>query len=229
MTSHHINFAVQSSFIIYFYVKRAGTFKSDHRHPIHDGAVVSLYFVKRIIRNICSIIALVGAAAAYIYLNLGLFSSGYYERGIIGNSLNFDYLDVFFCNGIIVLFLALLFGHYLTVRNAKKKNIPIWDNTTKLLLINLFIPLATGGIFVLILVYHQLIYLVAPAYTYLLRYGSVERQQIYFKDVRYLGIFEIILGLLSSIYIGYGLLFWAMGFGLLHIIYGTVMYYKYER
>jgi hypothetical protein len=175
------------------------------------------------------IIALVGAAAAFIYLNLGLFSSGYYERGVIGNSLNFDYLMFFFFDGIIVLFLALLFGTIFTVRNAKKKNIPIWDNTTKLLLINLFIPLAAGGFFVLILVHHQLISLVAPATLIFYGMALLNASKYTFKDVRYLGIFEIILGLLSSIYIGYGLLFWAMGFGILHIIYGTVMYYKYER
>jgi len=175
------------------------------------------------------IIALAGATAAYIYLNLGLFSSGYYERGIIENSLNYNYLLFFFCDGIIVLFLALLFGAIFTIRNAKKKNIPIWGNTTKLLLINLFIPLVAGGIFVLILVYHQLIYLVAPATLIFYGMALLNASKYTFKDVQYLGIFEIILGLLSSLYIGYGLLFWAMGFGILHIIYGTVMYYKYER
>jgi hypothetical protein len=44
-----------------------------------------------------------------------------------------------------------------------------------------------------------------------------------------LGICEIGLGLIASIYMGYGLLFWAVGFGVLHIIYGIVMYMKYER
>ncbi|MES2397617.1 MAG: hypothetical protein V4549_16525 [Bacteroidota bacterium] len=49
------------------------------------------------------------------------------------------------------------------------------------------------------------------------------------NDIRYLGICEIVLGLIASLYIGYGLLFWAAGFGVLHIVYGAVMYYKYER
>ena len=47
--------------------------------------------------------------------------------------------------------------------------------------------------------------------------------------VRYLGLSEIALGLISCFFIGYGLLFWALGFGVLHIVYGALMYNKYER
>jgi hypothetical protein len=43
-----------------------------------------------------------------------------------------------------------------------------------------------------------------------------------------LGITEIILGLMSSWLIGYGLLFWAVGFGVMHIFYGLMMYFRYE-
>ena len=45
---------------------------------------------------------------------------------------------------------------------------------------------------------------------------------------KYLGISEIILGLLATYFIGYGMLFWAIGFGGLHIVYGILMYFKYE-
>lgn len=97
------------------------------------------------------------------------------------------------------------------------------------MLINLFIPLTAGGIFCLILLYHQIIYLIAPAT--LLFYGlallNASKYTIY--EIRYLGISEIVLGLVSAILIGYGLLFWAIGFGILHIIYGVVMYLRYER
>ncbi len=41
--------------------------------------------------------------------------------------------------------------------------------------------------------------------------------------------FVIILGLIAMFYIGYGLYFWAIGFGILHIVYGLYIYYKYER
>jgi hypothetical protein len=48
-------------------------------------------------------------------------------------------------------------------------------------------------------------------------------------DIRYLGITEIILGILNIFFLRRGLYFWALGFGVLHIIYGLVMWWKYER
>jgi hypothetical protein len=50
-----------------------------------------------------------------------------------------------------------------------------------------------------------------------------------FDEIRYLGFTEIALGLISALYPGYGLIFWTIGFGLLHIIYGTIMYNKYDK
>jgi hypothetical protein len=47
-------------------------------------------------------------------------------------------------------------------------------------------------------------------------------------EVRVLGISEVILGLMASWLVGYGLLFWAVGFGVLHIFYGLMMYFRYE-
>jgi uncharacterized membrane protein HdeD (DUF308 family) len=49
------------------------------------------------------------------------------------------------------------------------------------------------------------------------------------RDVFYLGICEIVLGVLSMFLTGFTLLFWALGFGILHILYGTIMYFKYDK
>jgi hypothetical protein len=49
------------------------------------------------------------------------------------------------------------------------------------------------------------------------------------SDIRYLGFSEIVLGLAATQFIGYGLYFWAVGFGVLHIIYGFIMWWKNER
>jgi len=49
------------------------------------------------------------------------------------------------------------------------------------------------------------------------------------SEIHYLGLTEIVLGILAGIFINCGLLFWTLGFGLMHIVYGTVMYYRHER
>lgn len=129
----------------------------------------------------------------------------------------------------VVLVASVTFGVVFTVRNSKKKGVKIWDATAKRLLINLLIPLVTGGLFCLILLYHGLVGLVAPVSLIFYGLGLINASKYTLNDIRYLGFCEIILGLAASVYIGYGLYFWAAGFGVLHIVYGTVMYFKYER
>jgi hypothetical protein len=175
------------------------------------------------------IFALIGALVAYYYMDIGFMNDRYYELAIIDKRLNVNFLLFFFADAMIVLFLALSVGFYFTYRNAKKRKNPVWSPATKRLAINLLIPLVAGGLFCLALVYNHLVYLVAP--TTLVFYGValINGSKYTLNDVRYLGISEIVLGLIGCIWVGYGLIFWAAGFGLLHIIYGSVMYYKYEK
>jgi hypothetical protein len=50
-----------------------------------------------------------------------------------------------------------------------------------------------------------------------------------YEEVKSFGLIEIGLGLISSYFVAYGLAFWALGFGVIHIIYGVYMHYTYER
>jgi hypothetical protein len=73
------------------------------------------------------------------------------------------------------------------------------------------------------------IFLIAP--TCLLFYGLalINASRYTLGEIRYLGCCELILGIISLWVPGYGLIFWAAGFGVLHIIYGIIMWWKYER
>jgi predicted lysophospholipase L1 biosynthesis ABC-type transport system permease subunit len=176
--------------------------------------------------GVCAgIFALCGAAAAYVKLNS--FDSGNYRT--LGRDELMDTILYLLLDATIVLLLSVTTGIVLTVRNSKKKGVKIWDATAKRLLINLMIPLITGGLFCLIMLYHGIIGLVAPATLLFYGLALINASKYTLNDVRYLGICEIILGLIASVYVHNGLLFWAIGFGVLHIIYGTVMYLKYER
>lgn len=130
--------------------------------------------------------------------------------------------------GCITLIVALLFGCYFTVQKSKKLGLKIWTQTTYKILQQLAIPLVVGGIFVLALLEHSLHGLVAG--TTLIFYGlaliSVEKYT--YSDIKYLGVFEVVLGCISLFWIGKGLLFWTFGFGILHIIYGIILYKKYK-
>jgi hypothetical protein len=130
---------------------------------------------------------------------------------------------------LAVLAAALAAGTFFTWRKAKQNNLPIWDLTARKVLINTAIPLAAGGAFIAGLLFNHLETLVAP--TCLVFYGLaiINASKYTLPDVRYLGICETILGIVNLFYLRKGLYFWAVGFGVLHIIYGALMWWKYER
>lgn len=179
---------------------------------------------------IVGIFALGAIAVAYLLLSISPLEPGYYsliqqESAVTGFSL-FDLLAADFG---FVLLLSLLTGIYLSIRKARKQNLPVWDATAKRMLLNLFIPLVTGGIYCLILLYQGQPALVLPAT--LLFYGMalLHASKYTLNDIRYLGVLEVALGLVASFFTDYGLLFWALGFGILHIVYGIRIYFKYEQ
>lgn len=181
--------------------------------------------------GVCAgVFALAGAFAAYLYLDNNVNTSDYYDYAVNHDGeANRDLLQFFVIDALLVLIASLAAGFLLTLRSARKKGQPMWDATAKRMIINLMIPLATGGIFCLILMQHRLVGLVAPATLLFYGLALLNASKYTLDDIRYLGICEIILGLLGSVYLGYGMIFWAIGFGVLHIVYGIVLYNKYER
>ncbi|KYG01486.1 hypothetical protein BE21_56505 [Sorangium cellulosum] len=169
--------------------------------------------------------ALAGAFAAFRYLD---------ARGIISSdnrayTITTDDLIFFGADAAIVLILAIATGVFLTTRKAKQDGNSIFDASAKKLIINLCIPLFTGGLFCLALVLHGPAFYIAPAMLIFYGLSLINASKYTLSDVRFLGIAEVALGIISAFIIGYGLIFWAIGFGVLHIIYGTYMYFKYER
>lgn len=171
------------------------------------------------------IYALIGAYVAWklAYTSETLVYDQLIVRDVRGN-LTWLILDA-----AAVLLLAIITGVYLTRQKAKKQGVKTWDETAQRLLINLLIPLATGGILVVIFYYQGLIGLIAPTTLIFYGLGLINASHYTYRDVRFLGISEVVLGLVASAVIGYGLLIWAIGFGVLHIIYGAMMYFKYEK
>jgi hypothetical protein len=134
---------------------------------------------------------------------------------------------------VLTAFLVLLFSiitaAILTVSKAKKQGEKIWNSTSKRVLVNFLIPLVTGGVFGLLLLRNGYYGLIAPVTLLFYGLACVNASKYTLRDVRYLGITIIILGLIATEFSGYALEFWALGFGVCHILYGSIMYFKYDR
>lgn len=172
--------------------------------------------------------AIIGAIVAYLYLSsIGTAYSDFatsFPRHTLWNDLVFLILDA-----LAVAFLSIACGLYFTIKQSKKQGTKIWDSTSKRLLVNLMIPLTAGGIFCLALLYWGLFGLVAPSTLIFYGFACFNAGKYTHDEVRYLGVSEILLGLIGVFLIGYGFELWILGFGILHILYGIIMYIKYDK
>ncbi|MBC2839736.1 hypothetical protein [Robiginitalea sp. SC105] len=128
-----------------------------------------------------------------------------------------------------VLGLALLTALLLSRQKARKTGEKIWSASTRRLLENFFIPLLAGGLFCLALLQYGFVALIGPATLVFYGLACLNAGKYTLGDIRYLGLTCIVLGLFATQFPGYALIFWALGFGLCHILYGGIMYYKYEK
>lgn len=175
---------------------------------------------------LAGIYALLGAYTVYTKFNFRPDTIFYRAMDLETLSSN---LPKVFLLGLIILILSLITAIFLSWKKAHKKGEKIWNVTSKRLLIHMSVPLVTGGVLVLILISKGLLGLIAPLT--LLFYGLAlyNAGKFTIDEVKFLGVVQIGLGLMGSYYVEYGLLFWAVGFGLVHIVYGVYMYFRYER
>lgn len=167
--------------------------------------------------------ALGGAYAAYqtVYAGQDYLS---YRHAIITRESLMTLLII----ALVTLALSIGAGIFFTSRETRKQNEKVWDHQTRRLLTNLAIPLVTGGIVCLILLLKGFVGIIAPLTLIFYGLALVNASKYTLNEVRSLGIIEILLGVISLQFIGYGLFAWAVGFGVLHIVYGTMMQLKYK-
>jgi hypothetical protein len=173
------------------------------------------------------ITAIAGALVAYFFiLGSGTIHYEDYLRNISIQETHVVRWQLM-ADAAVVLVLSVLFSLYFSMKKAKRDGKNILTPISKRLLINFLIPLAAGGVFVIVLLLRNYIDLIVPAFLIFYGLSLVNAGKFTFGEIFYLGILEIITGLLSAFIPGWGLLFWIFGFGILHIIYGLAMHRKY--
>lgn len=179
---------------------------------------------------IAGVAATAGVVAAYFFLDIPFSEPAYYRLFTGADGLpDLAVIKFLLLDAAMVLTIALLAAGILATRKAKQQNQQVWDGIAKRMVINMVIPLAAGAVYCCILAFHGHPELIVPATMIFYGMGLLNAGKYTLDDIRYLGILQIAAGLLASMAPGYGLLIWAFGFGLLHMVYGITVYYKYEK
>lgn len=170
-------------------------------------------------------LALVGATAAYFVVYGTDSAFGYRDYYVLDTQVIWKLIII----ALLVLAISVTVGISMAKAKAKKAGQTIWNPTSKALAKAMAIPLVTGGLFAMLLVSKGEYGLIAS--TLLIFYGlALAAASVFtFREVRVLGVLEIALGLLALAFPGYGVVFWALGFGVLHIVYGLIVHKKYEK
>ncbi|MDY7394726.1 hypothetical protein UMM65_05695 [Aureibaculum sp. 2210JD6-5] len=174
--------------------------------------------------------ALIGAFITYKILETSNYTFDYSEKTLRSNYDTIANLKSTLIGlALLVAFLSVISAYFLTKQKAKKNNEKIWTPASRQLLSSFAIPMITGGVFIFLLVQKGIYGIAAPAALIFYGLALINASKYTLSQVRFLGLLEILLGLLALVFFGNGLLFWILGFGVLHIIYGGLMYFKMER
>jgi len=168
---------------------------------------------------IAGIAAIVGAAFAYFLLIQDPAHTGL---------SSIQQLAILLADATLVIAISLGFGIYLSLRKARKNKLRLFNKVTIRTLYNLFVPLAAGGILALIFLFRGDVEILASITLIFYGLALVNISKFTFDEIHYLGIVEIVLGIAAAIFLFYGIIFWTIGFGVCHIIYGLIMYKKYD-
>jgi len=172
------------------------------------------------------IYALAGALVAYLVFGFNPDSITYSMTGSTGTLADISSVIIV---ALIILALALGTVVYLSRRNAGRRGEKMWSATTRRLLANMMVPLSTGGVLILIFIVNGLTGLVAPLSMIFYGLALFTASKMTLEEVKFMGIIQIVLGLIAALMIQYSLIIWALGFGVVNIVYGIYMHYKYER
>ncbi len=180
---------------------------------------------------IAGLLGLAGAAVARWYMDQHAVVRTdplSYDGGLLADDY-WTHIMVLGEIALTVLVLAIVGALWFTLRRSRRLGQSLWDASARRMAINLALPLGAGGVFCLALIWHGLPGLVAPATLLFYGLALLNASKYTLDEIRWLGLSEVVLGLAASFWVGAGLLFWALGFGVLHIFYGSLMYLRHER
>lgn len=152
-------------------------------------------------------------------------SDGFFAMMLAGVAISKRFLFL----AVATFGLAVLGAFYFSYRKNSREGHKTFNTAARRMIISMGIPMAAGAWMVFYFLSEGQIFNLVP--TMLVFYGMtlINSAKYTISDIRWLGLFEIITGCFATLRPEWGLYFWAFGFGVLHIVYGIIMWRKYDR
>jgi len=224
ISNPNIYFVIQSAFYMEKKLQPLEDIQHIKRMMERSSRFISLSGLSGITAGVCAL-----AGAWFASREIHCWVKGDCQLGLLITSAGNELINSLFWIATLTFSGAFLSAFIFTYLRSKKNGTPVWGATSMRLLWNTFIPVAVGAIFLIRMMQLGEFQLVAPGCLLFYGLALVNASKYTLGEVRYLGIGQIVLGILNLWWLGYGLQFWAMGFGVLHIVYGSMMWWKYER
>jgi len=174
------------------------------------------------------IFALAGAVAAHMIIPQDIINGEGYSESFRASAEGTHIVRMLFADAALVLILALISAFFFSWRKARKEGKSIWTPVTGRMLLNLALPLAAGGLFVIFTLGSVPGNVSASATLIFYGLALINSSKYTLGEIYWLGILEVITGLATLLLPGHALILWAFGFGILHIVYGLFMYIRYR-
>ena len=130
---------------------------------------------------------------------------------------------------LVTFIAAVIVAFLFTWLRSKKNNTPLWGGATRRLLWATLIPIVAGAIFLYKTMQGGAYFLLAPGCLVFYGLSLLQGGRYTVSEVKYLGITMMGCGIICLFFPEKGVALWAFGFGVLHIVYGALMWWRYER
>jgi hypothetical protein len=164
---------------------------------------------------------------------IGIFGS-YFIRFLLNNYTNgnswvslmpINFLEYMILGVVLIMFFsALLISYFRTKKRMKKRGQRFWTSAMRYNLLIFSIPLLIL-IPIIAYLYNEGQVMVTPGlsmFAYGLALINLSRFRI--RSYFLMGLAMLFLGILGLLFIPFSILFWGLGFGLLHLLYGSFLH-----
>ncbi|MFS0490960.1 hypothetical protein [Leadbetterella byssophila] len=124
---------------------------------------------------------------------------------------------------VLLLILSVTAGYLWAKKRAMAVKQSLWSASSKAMIKALAVPLLVGGFLVISFMSLDLYGLVVPMFLIFYGLGLYAASTYTFKELQLVGILFLLLGMVSFWVPEYGVVFFGLGFGLLHIGYGFII------